>query len=33
MNNKINKQKNNYEDTIALTKKENEMLRNKMIES
>jgi hypothetical protein len=29
---KLNKQKNNYEDIIAMNKRENEMLRNKMIE-
>lgn len=29
---KLNKQKNNYEDIIAMNKRENEMLRNKMVE-
>lgn len=32
LSSRLNKQKNNYEDTIAMTKRENEMLRNKMIE-
>lgn len=32
-NSKFNKQKNNLEETIAFTKKENEMLRNKLIEA
>jgi hypothetical protein len=31
VNNKLNKQKNSYEETIILTKKENEMLRNRMV--
>ena len=33
LSSKMNKQKNNYEDSISFTKKENEMLRNKMVES
>lgn len=32
-NSKINKQKVTYEDTINFTKKENEMLRNKLVEA
>jgi predicted RNase H-like nuclease (RuvC/YqgF family) len=31
-NSRINKQKSTYEDTINFTKKENEMLRNKLVE-
>ena len=33
LNSKMHKLKNTYEDTIAYTKKENEMLRSKMVES
>ena len=32
MNSKFNKQKNHYEDAISMNKRENDMLRNKMIE-
>lgn len=32
-NSKLNKQKNAYEETINFTKRENEMLRNKLIET
>lgn len=33
VNSKLNKQKNAYEETINFTKRENEMLRNKLIET
>ena len=33
LNTKMIKQKNNFEDSISYTKKENEMLRNKMVET
>ena len=32
VNSKFNKQKNHYEDAISMNKRENDMLRNKMIE-
>ena len=32
VNSKFNKQKNHYEDAISMKKRENDMLRNKMIE-
>jgi hypothetical protein len=31
LNSKLNKQKINYEETLSFTKKENELLRNKMV--
>ena len=33
LNSKLTKQKNNFEENLAFTKRENEMLRNKLIES
>ncbi len=33
INSKLNKQKTSYEDSIIFTKKENELLRNKLIEA
>jgi len=33
LNSKLTKQKNNYEENLAFTKRENEMLRNKLIDS